>query len=253
MTTALVIANTVVTLLMALLMVGLLRSHAEVLRGQHARSGTVDLGRRVDSAIPEPIEGLPRARAIVGTTVNGRAMQLSVVGHNRPDTLLAFLSSGCLTCKSIWETLHESRLDVIGNARVVVITKDEAEESISEVRDLAPTNLIVIMSSCAWRDYNVPGSPYFTYVNSETGRIYGEGTGTSWGQVQKLLYRSLEDAGLTPTEAGVRSLDRRRRAREREERVDRELEAAGIYPGHHSLYPTASVSGELIHQPPMEE
>ena len=79
----------------------------------------------------------------------------------------------------------------------------------------------MVLSSQAWRDYAVPGSPYVVWVVD--GRVRGEGTGLSWAQVRTLL----TDAAA----AGPRGTPRM------EERIDAELEAAGITPGDPSLGP----------------
>ena len=43
----------------------------------------------------------------------------------------------------------------------------------------------VIQSSAAWLDYDIPGSPYFVYV--EAGQVTGEGSATTWPQVRDLM------------------------------------------------------------------
>ena len=47
------------------------------------------------------------------------------------------------------------------------------------------------MSSQAWSDYEVPGSPYFLLV--EEGRVSGEGSGSTWSQVRALLGQASDD------------------------------------------------------------
>jgi hypothetical protein len=79
------------------------------------------------------------------------------------------------------------------------------------------------MSSTAWTDYNVPGSPYFVLVDGRIGRVRGEGTGATWEQVKNLLRQASDDADDSS----------------RETRIDRELQAHGIEPGDPSLYRTA--------------
>ena len=41
------------------------------------------------------------------------------------------------------------------------------------------------MTSEAWDDYGVPVSPYFVLVDGPSGRVVGEGAGTSWEQVAR--------------------------------------------------------------------
>ena len=96
------------------------------------------------------------------------------------------------------------------------------------------------MSSQAYDDYAVPANPYFFLVDGPAGRVLGEGAAASWTQVAELLARAAADAGLDATRrpAATRPGARRRMSGpERAARADAELLAAGIGPGHPSLYP----------------
>jgi hypothetical protein len=95
------------------------------------------------------------------------------------------------------------------------------------LRAAEPRDVTVVMSSAAWTDYRVPGSPYFVLVDGPAGRVRGEGTGAHWDQVKNLLRQAADDAA----DAG------------REVRIDRELLAHGIAPGDPSLYRTAEQIG----------
>jgi hypothetical protein len=144
-------------------------------------------------------------------------------------TLLAFLSSGCLTCHGFWDAF--TRPDALGlppDVRLVVVTKDAAEESVRSLRDLAAPDLAVVMSSAAWESYTVPGSPYFALVDGAQGRVVGEGTGASWAQVQSLLTHATGDEPARAALFGG--------AAATEARIDRELAAHGIIPGDPRLY-----------------
>ena len=92
----------------------------------------------------------------------------------------------------------------------------------------------MLLSSSAWRDYGVPGSPHVVFVDGPSGRIRGEGTGQSLRQVSELLARSTGDASFV---TGGR-LPKPGRDAEQEQAVDRELLAAGILPGDPRLYGT---------------
>ncbi|MDP1807295.1 MAG: hypothetical protein Q8K72_19110, partial [Acidimicrobiales bacterium] len=85
--------------------------------------------------------------------------------------------------------------------------------------------------------YDVPVSPYFVLVDGPSGRVVGEGAGTSWQQVVDLLGKATADADISP--ATPRRSPARMSGQDRAERVDRELRAAGVEPGDPSLYPTA--------------
>src|SRR4029077_19637346 len=111
------------------------------------------------------------AADIDGAGLRDDATHIAVVGA-RHRTMLAFLSSGCLTCQEFWSAFADAaRLDLPTDIRLVVVTKDAAEESVSALRRLEPAGVPVVMSSAAWADYNVPGSPYFVLVDGRLGRV----------------------------------------------------------------------------------
>ena len=238
MTSAILVVETVVVVLLTLLVAGLLRSHAEILRRLHALGAGLDPDAAAEG--PGPTMSVPvdlrtpgsetfaAAADLDGAGLHDDAVHVSVVGARRR-TLLAFLSSGCLTCQGFWEAFADGRgLDLSADIRLVVVTKDGGEESISALRRLAPPHLPVVMSSAAWADYRVPGSPYFVLVDGQDGRVRGEGTGANWDQVKNLLRQALDDS----------------HGDGREVRIDRELLAQGVAPGDPSLYRTAAQIAE---------
>jgi hypothetical protein len=237
-TSAILVVETVVVVLLTLLVAGLLRSHAEILRRLHALGAGLDPDAAAEGPSPTmspPVdprtpgsETFAAATDLDGAGLRDDAVHVSVVGARRC-TLLAFLSSGCLTCQGFWEAFADGRgLDLSADIRLVVVTKDGGEESISALRRLAPPHLPVVMSSAAWADYRVPGSPYFVLVDGRDGRVRGEGTGANWDQVKNLLRQALDDS---PGDG-------------REVRIDRELLAQGLAPGDPSLYRTAAQIAE---------
>jgi hypothetical protein len=120
---------------------------------------------------------------------------------------------------------------------LVVVTKGPEMEIPAEVMARSGPGLQVIMSTEAWNDYEVPGSPFFALVDGRTGRRIGEGVAQHFSQVVELVRRAQVD--VQPFHLGSRS----RASAEgldgpaRESANDRELLAAGIHPGHSSLYP----------------
>jgi hypothetical protein len=129
---------------------------------------------------------------------------------------------------------------------LVIVTKGPEEESPGLLRELSPPGVDLIMSSSAWADYRVPGSPYVIVVDGESGRIKGEGSGTSLSQVSGLMRQALGDS--VPMTAS-RAVIKPRADTEREVDVDRALLAAGIGPGHPSLYaPAGSATVAGNHQ-----
>jgi hypothetical protein len=220
--------ETLLLVVVGILLAGVLRSHAELLRrleaGERSARGPV-----LADGLPEPpAAAVADAVDVVGATLAGDAVKIAVAGA--PDsTLLAFLSSGCLGCGPFWDALGEASLDVPGGARVVVVTKDTEYESPSKLLELAPEGVPLVMSSDAWERYRVAGSPYFVLVDGPTGRVRGEGTATSWPQVASLLRDAIADAELRGAGAAADPAARLARA-------DAELASAGIGPGHPSLY-----------------
>ena len=218
-----VAVQAVAIVLLGILVVGLLRSHAEILRKLHELGAGLDpdAASGVTSAVPAPVRRTASTGFdLSGTTPGDEAVRVGVVGA-RQSTLLAFLSSGCQTCGGFWETFAATdRLAVPGGARLVVVTKGPEAESESRIRELSPPAVPVVMSTEAWLEYKVPATPYFVYVDGPTGRIVGEGSAQTWDHVRSLWSQALADA-----EGG-------------EARADRELQQAGIRPGHRSLYPT---------------
>ena len=107
----------------------------------------------------------------------------------------------------------------------------------SAVRGLATSEHATVMSSQAFEDYGVPVSPYFILVDGPSGQVVGEGAAGNWSQVANLLRQAAADAGIALDGDTVRSTKRSRAGDEREDRADGDLLAAGIRPGHPSLYP----------------
>jgi hypothetical protein len=258
-TAAIVVAFGLALLLLGVLVVGLLRSHAEILRALHdlgvnledgaptpaARSTTVSRHAPLRTApgVPGPRsdEPLGEATDITGQLPRGGAAHVAVrdVEHA---TLLAFLSTGCGTCGTFWDALRDDPTAGLADAstRVVVVTNGPEAESPAAVADLAPAGIVTVMASEAWDDYGVPVSPYFVLVDGPSGRVAGEGSGTSWAQVLDLLGKAEADTQVQRRER-TRPITRMS-GQDRADRVDRELRAAGIEPGDPSLYPAAHPS-----------
>ncbi|MDY7101263.1 MAG: hypothetical protein S0880_08750 [Actinomycetota bacterium] len=205
--TVIVIALVVAVAALGVLVVGLLRSHAEILRALH------DLGVSLDPdapehdhaddrsstgaaspavhRVPDPTRRAGRAAGdIRGRTPDGGAASVSVGGGRR--TLLAFLSTGCSTCSAFWEAFRSPDVDMPAGARLIIVTQGPEHESPGGVDALRPA-ATTVMSSAAWTDYGVEGSPYFVLVDD--GTVAGEGTATSWDRVMELLGRAIVDEG----------------------------------------------------------
>ena len=253
--TALVVVEAACIILLGMLTVGLLRSHAEILRQLHELSAGRDDDRttaagRDGRSVPVDIGGATGGPAhdLAGQTPGGEAAAVAVTGTTH-DSLLAFLSSGCLSCAGFWEALAApGDLGLPPDTRVVAVTKSPGDESPSAVARLAPRARTVVMSTDAWLDYGVPGAPYFVHVSGARGRVVGEGSAGQWEQVVSLATRAREDqragagAGAGPADG---DRDRHSRDAHDRDRIDQELAAAGILPGDEALYPASPpVAGE---------
>jgi hypothetical protein len=205
--TALVIIETIVLGLLAVIVVSLLRSHAELLRRLpapdedehdhqhgHAHGANVPIERSpsVSSMLPPPKRRATQARDVVGSTLGGDQVVVSAASGS--DTLFAFLSTGCLTCQTFWDGLRPGeRTPMPGRIRIVVVVKDPAFESPSKLAALAPPDVPVVQSSAAWEDFDVQMSPYFCFVDGATGEVRSEGAAMNWDQVASLLTDALFD------------------------------------------------------------
>jgi len=231
--TALIVAEAVALALLAILVAGLLRSHAEILRALHRLGVDVEGGEglpgelRVELGVARPRATAEPALDVVGTTPAGEALAVGVVGTPH-DTLIAFLSSGCITCHGFWDAFRDrASLSLPEHTRLVIATQGPEQESTAKVLALSPPDVPVVMSTAAWEGYGVPGAPYFIHVHGASGRVLGEGAASTWAQVASLLQQAVDDG---PTVSAVADASR-------ESRADRELLAAGITPDHPSLYP----------------
>jgi hypothetical protein len=218
---ALVSVETMLLLLLIVLVAGLLRSHAEILR----RLGAPEDPERAIAPPPATARNAAEMRAapLTGETPDGDVVTLAFDGAAPAPTLLAFLTSGCTTCAGFWETLGERRLPP--GVQTVIVARGSDRERPSRLRSLARSGVTVVMSSQAWEDYHVPGAPYFVLVD---GFVRGEGVATTWQALASLVSDAIEDQ--REAELGAAGT---RRAR----RVDTTLAAAGIGPEHPSLYP----------------
>lgn len=263
--TALVWLLAVVVGILAVFVVGLLRSHADILRALHDAGITLDPdggdhstghgeARRtnntatVESSTPPTIrtvEGVPepsgstgrRATDLMGLTPTGGTRTVAVSGTDQA-TLLAFLTTGCATCANFWEAFADG-VDLPADTRLVIVTKGPELESPADVAAMAAPHLLTLQTSDAWDDYSVPVAPYFALVDGRRGVVVGEGAANTWERVRNLLDRALADAGYGGGQVKRRDL---LLGKARSQRVDRDLIDAGLLPGDERLHhPPAAV------------
>jgi hypothetical protein len=250
---------------LTLLVLGLLRSHADILRRLHELDGGLEEGATARTAgatggrtgatrpagprsvsreevntfpqvqSPPEREGFTESRDLVGVGVDDDALTIRVTGVEHR-TLVAFLSGSCLTCQRFWDAFQKpQKLGLPRDVRPVIVTKGPEQESPAAIARVAPRSVPVVMDSSAWEAYDVPGSPYFVLVDGRSGQVQGEGTGIDWDQVKGLLTQVQDDAAYAG-DLEARRVAKYRADDERERRVDDELLAAGIGPGDPSLY-----------------
>ncbi len=214
---------------LTLIVFGLLRTHADILRALHRAGISLDDSAAASTVGPVPVSGPTRTQTavdIVGTVPGGGPVSVSVGGAHH--TLLAFLSSGCRTCGAFWSEFKSPVLELGGEAtRLVIVAQDPAHDSESRLVELAPKGVRTVCSTAAWEAYGVPGSPYFVLIDPDRS-VVGAGTATNWPQVRRLLTQAVGDA---------KSTSARSRSARSNNGDDAELAAFGIGPGHPSLYP----------------
>ncbi|MCO8127477.1 hypothetical protein NHL50_09685 [Acidimicrobiia bacterium EGI L10123] len=265
---AVVLLLAIVVGVLALLVIGLLRSHAEILRALHdagisldpdrehdhdhsagrggARAGRAERSPsgtptftsdtpptiRTTDGVPEPAGSTGRrAVDIAGITPNGGTRTVSIAPSDQA-TLLAFLTTGCATCADFWGAFAEG-VELPADTRLVVVTQGPETESPADVAAMAAPHVLTIQSTDAWDDYGVPVAPYFALVDGRRGVVVGEGAASSWDRVRTLLDRALADAGYGAGQVRRRDL---LLGKARTERVDRDLARAGLSPGDPRLF-----------------
>ncbi|WP_377644049.1 hypothetical protein [Oryzobacter terrae] len=254
-----VVAEGVAIALLAVLVLGLLRSHALILRALHELGAGLELEKEAadaghggaatsgpPGAVPVTIEPgvVPATRQssstafdVVGEDLRGRHQAVRVTAPGSAPTLLAFLTSGCSVCLTYWEEFGpDTRTPA--DAGLVVVVKGRPDESPATLAKLAKPGVRVVASNAAWADYDIPGSPYFVLV--EDGIVTGEGSATSWPQVRDLLEQAVDESAHAREQAGRTGPgtvgDHGHGGRDDLNRIDAELLAAGITPGHASLH-----------------
>jgi thioredoxin-related protein len=221
---ALVIIEAVVIVMLVILVAGLLKSHAEILRRLDSLGAAED---RADAAQPRRAvtTGIERAPSdhISGVAPDGSTVNVSL-SPGTGETLLAFLSTGCASCRVFWQELGDEPELPTPTTRPIVVTKGPASESPAKVVELAGPQTRVVMSDDIWDHFKVPVTPYFMLLD-QGGHVVGEGSATNLERLRDLFRRSAADA--TPVRMSTRG---------REKFTDDRLSESGVAPGDTSLY-----------------
>src|SRR6476661_6564314 len=153
---AAVIAEAVAIALLGILVLGLLRSHALILKALHELGAGLELEKDAGTGVtratsggapgPVPVElesgvvpatrhDSSRGHDVVGTGLDRTERRHDVTAPGTR-TLLAFLTSGCSVCQTFWEEFQQE-VDVPGDGRLQVVAKGPEEESLPSLRSLA--------------------------------------------------------------------------------------------------------------------
>jgi hypothetical protein len=221
--TAIVVIEGVVILLLLILVAGLLKSHAEILRQLHRLGGATESGD-APAALPSVGFGEAPTTELIGTDLEGATRTISLITGRSP-TLLAFMSSGCASCRTFFQELHGDLEPPLPDTRTVVVTKGPRSESPAKLAELAPEGTTLVMSDETWDDFRVPLTPYFLLLDGQA-RVIGEGSAGNWNQLLSLLRQSVADTG-DPTQLSTT---------DREQFTDSRLRRSGVEPGDPSLY-----------------
>ena len=196
-----------VVLVLAVLMVGVLRSHADVLRALHemgiyldgrapgttaaaGASGGENHDGTIEPIVPGTARGVPAPAHLTGVDPAGETVAVALDGTDRP-ILLMFLTTGCVSCQSFWDALRDRS---VPGFRTIVVTRGPGEESPGAVAALAPPSVTTVMSTETWLDLAVPGAPYFVHI--EDGQVLGEGVAHGWDQLVTMLGKASDDRDL---------------------------------------------------------
>jgi hypothetical protein len=242
---ALVIVETVILAILTVLVAGLLRAYGTVLARLHrldgGAGGVGDASRTFTLTSRTAVQqrgdevtstaDFGPAHDIAGETLTGELVHARVAGVEH-DTVLLFLSSGCGSCAAFWDELRRP-VPLPPRTRLLVVPQSPEQESVAALADVAPPGVDVVLSSAAWRKYEVPGAPHAVLVDGPSGHIRGEGTGASLRQIAELLARATGDAGFVAFDP---TLPKSRRDQRDEVQVDQALLEAGIMPGDPRLY-----------------
>lgn len=210
MTVALTVQS-VLLVLLAVFVVGLLRSHAQILRslaafGETLRTGETDTraaGGGIRARSADDGSDLPVLSGtdldLAGTTPLGDPIAVTLAGAPQL-SLLAFLSTTCGTCLELWRAFAEPGNEQVAGttSKLVIVTKGPEQESPDDVARLAPRQVEVVMSQAAWERYEVPYAPYFVLVDGHDSRIIGDGVASSYDELRDLLAPAMRRAGFRP-------------------------------------------------------
>jgi hypothetical protein len=172
--TAGVVALAAAVICLGVLVFGLLRGQAEILRLLDDLRGPPPRQGRVGTAAVD-IEGVSPAGDRIGVDVKGARL-----------AVLVFLTSSCEPCHALWEALGKGAGgELPGRPSVVAVTPSPSTESRRKVAELAAGDAAVVMSTEAWQAYGVATAPFCVVI--ARGVLRSEAPLRRWSQVAELL------------------------------------------------------------------
>jgi hypothetical protein len=94
---------------------------------------------------------------------------VTVADAGTVDTLLAFLTTTCASCKPFWEMMAAPGFAAALGARLVVVTPSRSMEDERRARELLPDGAYLHMGSETWFEYGVGTSASFVLVRTSPG------------------------------------------------------------------------------------
>jgi len=116
--------------------------------------------------------------------------------HGTVDSLLAFLTTSCVSCHDHWGKLGAVALGTAGAAHLVVVTPSRSMEDEPLARSLTPAGAHLHMSSDTWFMYGVGQAGTFVLVRSsadgpppwsEPGEVLGSAVPSDLGELPELV------------------------------------------------------------------
>jgi hypothetical protein len=246
-------ALTLAVAVLALFVLGLLRSHAELLRritelaGRPTADAANGSGSRLETMpegvlpVPDEVARTPVSK-IGGVDCDLRPYEQRLRDLREQYLLVAFLSTTCLSCLEIWRDIIEAGAEAApieagdDAAALLLVLKGREEENLGKARALAvDTPVPVILSAEAWAELEVPGSPYFALIDVSGERVMGAGSAQSWEQLKSLASDAMLELSLATAPPRRSGNGRGGGYRSIIEREDEDLRRAGLHPGDPSL------------------
>jgi hypothetical protein len=123
---------------------------------------------------------------------------VTVADAGTVDTLLAFLTTSCASCKPFWEMMAAPGFAATLGARLVVVTPSRSMEDERRAMALVPDGAYLHMGSETWFEYGVASSASFVLVRTslggpepweQAGQVLGSASGKSPDELLELVKR----------------------------------------------------------------